>query len=524
METHFSSCVSDKNITPTGPNICRICLQNGGPVGIDGDNTKEMESILTTIGEYEDRSLYSIMMTICAPLGYNAVPEDMPDRICRSCKWRLLSAYELYEICLRSDEKIREIMESKKERNTDQISVKEEMIDPDDQDYNNGDTGGLENSLYMMREDYCPTTESTQISDNPADLLEEMQMIVDPNETLFEANYKFDNNGSHCCRICGQEFIYKSQCRFHIIVKHDPTKPFKCDVCHYTLTTELQLNRHKTMTHGEEGILNPVIKEKTDESVDTIYTCKICPKIFTSIVRFKRHRNTHNRPFGCNICLHHFPNRAQLNRHVKVHQKKPAGADGGNQQNEWKCDYCDENLSSKRNLIMHIRRSHRQELQDAAKKKNSFKCIICPKVFARENVFNIHMKIHELLDPEKDKEQTGSCSVGPSKSSSGGVLGNSAGSVERSDEDMTNQAREHIVGPNKNVTNQECEPVRLQAQDWAHFPKSIDPTPRKKHPTRMCKVCYKHKIRSETKWECATCKVALHLPECFRSYHTMEDY
>lgn len=68
------------------------------------------------------------------------------------------------------------------------------------------------------------------------------------------------------------------------------------------------------------------------------------------------------------------------------------------------------------------------------------------------------------------------------------------------------------------------ESLRLQAQYWAHFPKTIDSTPRKKHPTRMCKVCYKHKIRSETKWECAKCKVTLHLPECFRKYHTMEDF
>ncbi|XP_046142229.1 piggyBac transposable element-derived protein 4-like [Osmia bicornis bicornis] len=67
-------------------------------------------------------------------------------------------------------------------------------------------------------------------------------------------------------------------------------------------------------------------------------------------------------------------------------------------------------------------------------------------------------------------------------------------------------------------------PLRLQAQYWAHFPKNIDPTPRNKHPTKTCKICYKHKIRSETKWECAKCKVALHLPQCFRRYHTMEDF
>ncbi|XP_035737763.1 piggyBac transposable element-derived protein 4-like [Vespa mandarinia] len=43
------------------------------------------------------------------------------------------------------------------------------------------------------------------------------------------------------------------------------------------------------------------------------------------------------------------------------------------------------------------------------------------------------------------------------------------------------------------------ETFRLQAQYWAHFLKNIDPTPRNKHPTRTCKVRYKHKIQSEKK-------------------------
>lgn len=67
-------------------------------------------------------------------------------------------------------------------------------------------------------------------------------------------------------------------------------------------------------------------------------------------------------------------------------------------------------------------------------------------------------------------------------------------------------------------------PMRLQAQHWGHFPKHIDPTPLKKNPTRSCKVCTKHKKRSETTWECKNCRVALHVPHCFERYHTVEDY
>ncbi|KAI4487890.1 hypothetical protein M0802_011709 [Mischocyttarus mexicanus] len=45
-------------------------------------------------------------------------------------------------------------------------------------------------------------------------------------------------------------------------------------------------------------------------------------------------------------------------------------------------------------------------------------------------------------------------------------------------------------------------PQRLNAQRWAHFPKHIDPTPSKSKPSRACKVCSRHRKRSETTWEC----------------------
>ncbi|KAL2717623.1 piggyBac transposable element-derived protein 4-like [Vespula squamosa] len=61
-------------------------------------------------------------------------------------------------------------------------------------------------------------------------------------------------------------------------------------------------------------------------------------------------------------------------------------------------------------------------------------------------------------------------------------------------------------------------PLRLQAQYWSHFPKHIDATPKRKHPSKTCEVCYKQNKRSATTWECTKCKIALHLPECFVKY------
>ena len=63
-------------------------------------------------------------------------------------------------------------------------------------------------------------------------------------------------------------------------------------------------------------------------------------------------------------------------------------------------------------------------------------------------------------------------------------------------------------------------PLRLQAKNWAHFPMRIPETANKKNPSKRCFVCYQNKKRSETTWQCEKCEVALHLPECFKLFHT----
>ncbi|XP_053987416.1 piggyBac transposable element-derived protein 4-like [Hylaeus volcanicus] len=66
--------------------------------------------------------------------------------------------------------------------------------------------------------------------------------------------------------------------------------------------------------------------------------------------------------------------------------------------------------------------------------------------------------------------------------------------------------------------------IPSQAKHWGHFPRHIPSTEKKERPSRTCKVCSRRKERSETTWECKKCLVALHVPECFEIYHTIEDY
>ncbi|XP_055535072.1 zinc finger protein 62 homolog isoform X2 [Wyeomyia smithii] len=469
METRSSANAPGMNvIAGSGPNICRICLVNGGSIGED-NLSRGMESIFSTIGEYEERSLYGILVTICVPLRHREMLRGMPERICRGCKWRLLSAFELYETCLRSDDKMRGVAaemlkkqqqpHQQQESNTenDQVNIKQEVPDHDDAEVNPEVSLGLES--FMQDSHYYPDAESTQMMmDQSTDLLEEMVPAVDPNESLFEEHYKLNEKGNHSCGICNQEFPYRSSARSHILHKHDPTKPFKCDVCHFTLTTELRLIRHKAITHGV-GVLNIEEAPPDESSGDTIYTCKICSKTFNSVVRFKRHKNVHvvyNRPFKCDTCLYRFATRAQLNQHKKVHLEKPEGEADESEagQEEWKCEHCEEKLPGKRAHTMHVRRFHPETLVNENKERNDYKCIICSEAFARESVLNTHMKMHELLAMEKEKEQRKELEMlikQEMKSRKDSSVENTA--TEGGESNESNVANAGVEGSSSNVNN-----------------------------------------------------------------------
>lgn len=424
METRSANAGSSgaNVVIAAGPNICRICLTNGGS---GKQQPQGMESIFSPVADYEDKSLYGILLEVCVPLGQREMLNGMPERICRGCKWRLLSAYELYETCLRSDEKIREIsvreMQLKQvmqpEKKQDQIVIKKEPSDGDDQpSFVQQDDTTMEDysetSALLLESHFYPEAESSLMADTTSpNLLEEMTPTVDHNETFFAEHYQPGENGNHRCGICEAEFPYKSSARSHILSKHDPSKPFKCDVCFVTLTTELRLIRHKAVWHGAGVIKCDQSAEGKDEAGDTIYTCKICTKTFTSMIRFKRHKNVHvafNRPFKCDTCLYRFSTRSQLSQHVKTHQEKPECGDQAD-QDQWPCEFCEEKLPNKRAQTMHVRRFHPEQSLavegSGGDKNDEYKCIICSQAFARESVLNTHMKMHELIALEKEKEQ-----------------------------------------------------------------------------------------------------------------------
>jgi len=88
------------------------------------------------------------------------------------------------------------------------------------------------------------------------------------------------------------------------------------------------------------------------------------------------------------------------------------------------------------------------------------------------------------------------------------------------EQNLQNDLSKHSV--RRGRPSNEPTPIRLISR---HFPSLIPPTESKQHPTRRCYVCAhtkneSNRTRSESRYECTICDVALCVDPCFRVYHT----
>ena len=131
------------------------------------------------------------------------------------------------------------------------------------------------------------------------------------------------------CDVCDKSFTSNKLLKKHTHSVHDKNKPFKCDVCSYYFSNLGTLNRHTATFH-------------------TAKECSRCNSIFKSHGEFKLHvYSVHKgkKPYECSNCDFKCDTKGILTRHVKViHEgKRP-----------FKCDVCSRNFPTKYSLKSHI--------------------------------------------------------------------------------------------------------------------------------------------------------------------------
>ncbi|GBM22473.1 PiggyBac transposable element-derived protein 4 [Araneus ventricosus] len=84
-----------------------------------------------------------------------------------------------------------------------------------------------------------------------------------------------------------------------------------------------------------------------------------------------------------------------------------------------------------------------------------------------------------------------------------------------------------IYGKSKHSSQNTTSSDRLIGR---HFPSRIQPTQKKKAPTKICIVCSPkfnekgQRVRKESRYQCSQCNVTLCVTPCFEKYHTVENF
>lgn len=373
------------------------------------EDGRPVESLFRTT--VESKTLYAMLVSVCAPLGQQANNDGMPDKVCLGCKGKLVQAYKLYETCVKSDERLRKLLQL--QNSAGGVLIKQEIVEEDDEDdlanfqlycdaqvkkedeydqeylFDGGFYGvGLAAAHYNT-----PNLRIQSVHNGPEVLVQLQEGQLSPSKVAVAVEWdkyvKVTPNGHHCI-LCGKDFKYFSYFKQHAIAQHDPNKPHKCEQCKYTFKTEQRLFLHMrthleqppeglplAVEHAElpepeleiEGTLD--LDQSDDQIVDDesvsisinpdngekIYTCLICQKQLTTLPLYRRHQTVHTvrgRPFECEICHYRFAMKFSYNAHMLRHEQ---GKDPATPAN-YKCTECDETFARRKLLNLHVAVNH----------------------------------------------------------------------------------------------------------------------------------------------------------------------
>eukprot|EP00116_Pleurobrachia_bachei_P008952 sb/3469214/ len=188
----------------------------------------------------------------------------------------------------------------------------------------------------------------------------------------------------HFCDVCPMAFVKVAELTRHHLA-HSGYRPHKCKECGKSFSFEYNLHRHQIFVHSKIvmcrikncGVRLP--KSQLYEHIETThpkqkFQCDICPISFSNKADLNRHRRIHSgiKPFQCEKCGKRFSRKEIYKTHDQlVHSG----------EHPFKCKVCGKRITRKGGMKNHMR-THTGE--------KPFPCSNCGKTFLRSDQRHIH--------------------------------------------------------------------------------------------------------------------------------------
>ena len=252
--------------------------------------------------------------------------------------------------------------------------------------------------------------------------------ILNVNMRKLEKHLFYHHNSNHVsdfiCDICGKKFYELDDLEKHKTMFHGDNKV--CETCAKTFNTLSDLYKHRN-THTNSKLMKcgicgkkikganrlKVHKERAHQN-ETLRACHICHKVlYNRCELYKHYINDHNNVenpvqidgkyvFQCEYCKKILGSLAAHYTHIKLTHKMKKTASEIKVTKKQKCPFCiEENLSS-RDYVIHLVNEHpdKEPPNDLKNLENGFSCSDCDEIYQSPMFYYRHLKFnHEKIEP-----------------------------------------------------------------------------------------------------------------------------
>uniref|UniRef100_A0A8D8N1J9 Wilms tumor protein homolog n=1 Tax=Culex pipiens TaxID=7175 RepID=A0A8D8N1J9_CULPI len=333
----------------------------------------------------------------------------LPRQICQQCLLQTESCAEFRDVCIRNDQKLREIicfpepaapevgegegeqqqavelkaeqvpLAGEEDEDEEEEEEREEVVIDPANNYESSNQSAPE--PYSEGEDGDDTAlaESSDLNDgglglvldaNTNDSSEDLLEVM--GEDLADKQLK---KLVHMCRYCDVAFALPNACYLHETQDHDILAPYGCQFCEFKTANRNMLITHIRDLHG----------------IDRPYICIQCNKGFHRRSDLKKHTFVHSgvRPFSCDECGKSFSRNTNLTKHLRIHS--------GFKPHKCKFNNCSRSFANKADLVRH------QNIHMSLGKQ--FSCAKCNNTYARKDKLLSHERICFAKQHQQQQQQ-----------------------------------------------------------------------------------------------------------------------